>query len=101
MNTVEPAFSGSLSPYGTAAASMSRESVRASLVPCIALLRLDRLLVAAERGLQRVPRERRALHARGELAHAREHGQLAELRRRVLLAAVRRRGHERVEALEQ
>ena len=28
--------------------------------------------------LQRVPRERRALDARGELAHAREDGELAE-----------------------
>ena len=44
-------------------------------------LRACALAAAVERGLQRVPGQRRALDAHRELAHAREHRQLAELRR--------------------
>ena len=41
----------------------------------------DRAIFSGERGLQRVPRQRRALDAHGKLAHAGEHRELAELGR--------------------
>ena len=45
-----------------------------------ALLRRDGRRAALERRVQRVPAQARALHARRELAHARERGELAERR---------------------
>src|SRR4030095_13777588 len=80
-----------------AATSTSRASVLASL---IALLRRG-LALALERGLQRVPGQRGALHAYGELAHAGEGGELAELGTRVLAGAGRVARKEAVEALEE
>src|SRR5262245_23222010 len=98
--TVAPAFSGILSPYGMAATSTSRLRVLASRIVS-SLLRLHRLGLAVHGGLERVPRQARALHPHGELAHARESRELAQLRSGVVVGLVRGRGHELVEALEE
>src|SRR5512143_2200481 len=64
----------------------------------MALLRAHGLRLLVERGVQRVPGEARALHARGELADAAEDGQLAERRLDLLVDTAR---HHPVELLEQ
>src|SRR6516225_841616 len=62
-------------------------------------LRRDRLGRAGQRCLERVPGEARALHAGGELAHARERRELSQAGRRFLVAG--HGGDRAVEAREQ
>src|SRR5262249_16598943 len=78
-----PASSLTLSPAGITTASQSRESVTCSFWEWYMpeSLRRDGLVVAArDRGLERVPREARALHPRRVFAHTRERGELVEVR---------------------
>src|SRR4029450_2738936 len=80
-----------------AATSTSRASVRASLM---SLLRRG-LTLALERGLQRVPGQRGALHAHRELADAPAGGEPAEAAGCVLPGARGVARDEVVEALEE
>src|SRR5579863_10509024 len=65
----------SQSRFSSMASIITKLHSRASL-----LLRRHRLAVSVERGLQRMPRQRRALHARGKLRDTAKRCQLAELR---------------------
>ena len=56
------------------------------------------VVAPVERGLERVPAEARALHARRELAHAGERRELAEVRRR---GVSHRAGQQVVHLIEQ
>src|SRR5438094_8306179 len=87
-----PAGSTTLEPLGIRVASQSRASVMDPLLTggsttsttgsLVAIarfsLRRHRRAGTVERGAQRVPGQRRALHARRELPHARKHGDLAQ-----------------------
>ena len=91
--TTVPAGSLLLMPLGISTTSVSRLSVMGWLVTGISITYLDsfslrfdalclfgrdRVLLAFERGLQRVPGERGALHAHRKFRDAGENGELAE-----------------------
>src|SRR3989440_1094913 len=109
-----PAGSTTLEPLGIRVASQSRVRMMDPLLSgggsttsttgsLLAIaqpsLGRDRRVRSVERGTQRVPGQGGALHARGELPHAREHGELSHLLHIDL--ALRSFADHRVDALEE